>query len=248
MSKSRTLIESAIIAEVLLYKDAYTEIAHILRPESFCEGIEVPGYGIPLHRALWNCFDKMYPLEQINIITVTHKMKALYNINVFNSLDEITNVMYSAMNRQQHCFMLLELDLRKNFVKLLSGMKGDVAKNPSKEQDILEMISYAQSFANDIFSAIEEVYKYFGTQEYFWEESEKVKEFKDKIDMRIHDIKRAGHVKCLMTNLDSIYNFPSSKKAVIGCLVDLLKHAMVCGSLPEGLDTEIYKLRNKIVQ
>lgn len=240
------ILEAALISEAVFHKDAFQEIGPILKSENFSHGEEVSG--IPINRAIWKCLEEMYPKEQISIVSVCHKFKKMYGVDKTYYILSLTDKLGAGMNRQQHCFILLEHQLRESFIKLASSFISKHSTNLMIHEDLKQIVDYVKNPTNDVFDSIEVVLKYFSKSENFDKEKNQILDFKEKVAKRVLQIKEVYPVKNLFDSINSYYNFPSRRRVCIQSLVDLLRYCMVSSEVPGIVQQEIIELRERTLK
>jgi hypothetical protein len=244
----RYQIEASIIAEALIYDQAFAELITFLKPINFTEGrvVNTPEGPQNLFRFLWQCMAEMYPRTPIDIVTLTYYVYRKFKVEIHRDANEITMHQNANMNRTYYGLLIIEMDLRKNFLRLIKSFT-EARKDPEMKLDLMQMEDFIADMKNDVFEGIETTLGYFQSSDKYLDEREIVEEFKSKIDKRVDEIRRLAQVKSVMHNLMGFYSFNNPRKTVINCLVDLIRVCMVKNEIPIDFEERVLGLRNQIV-
>lgn len=190
-------MEQAILGACLI-ENSYPKVTDILSAKNFSKPQISEGHLID-HQEIFKSFERLYPQRPIDLITVCHELPGIAHY-----LSQLSNMMCSSANICYYALLLLELDIRKNFIQLLNGRISSGQLNSTTATALQEIIDECLDRDADIFGIIEasEVYLQQILANDFLVND--IKEFINNVEKRIQKIKRFSSIETLMNNLTNL--------------------------------------------
>lgn len=130
-------IEEVILGSMILEREGCDIGMRLLTNEAFYNG-----KNLIIFNALKSVYNRKEPID---IITVTNELKStkeLEKIGGSYHLTTLTNRVASSINLEHHCFIILELSIKR---KLIEISKNIIRKGYDASEDVFDIISYCEN-------------------------------------------------------------------------------------------------------
>lgn len=139
-------LECAVLGAILIEKDAYPQVADILKPESFY---------VESHSIIFSIMQRLVALSQpIDLMTVTEellKQGKLENIGGAFYLSELTNLVASSSNIEYHARIVLQKAIQRDLINISNTIIKDSYEDTV---DVFDLLSNAEIQLDAIKSSI----------------------------------------------------------------------------------------------
>jgi hypothetical protein len=234
----RFVLEQNILGACLLER-GYGLVADILSSKNFSR----PDYSIGHffdHQKFFGFFETSYPTKLIDIRTMCHAFPEERDYLV-----SLTCGVCSASNLSHHAVLLLEIDIRQKFIKLLSECASVVSTSLSTRCAVHEILVELNDADNDIFDLIESGAIHLSHVSADEALLRHVRDFQQNVDSRILRMKQMRSIDNLMRNLLDVSrkkNDPLAK-ATIAHLVGLMKVVLSQEKIDGNFASQVFRIR-----
>lgn len=194
--KERWQIERHIIG-ALLFEDSYPRVAHVLRPTNFSARPEIN------HMLVYQTIASMWPGKPIDILTVARELRLQHNVNYNGRLAQYNADVSSARHLVYWSFVLLEMDIREKFGKVVMGWKLQLSKNLEATALLQEVINYIEDHTKDIFQLVPGTIRFLNAHGLHGV-AEDLQEMNDQLSERAIRIKKIDHYNRLKQQIERL--------------------------------------------
>lgn len=194
--KERLTLERSIIG-ALLFEDSYARVAHVLRPANFSVTAEIN------HQLVFQTMASMWPHKPIDILTVCQEIRQKHGLNYSYALAQYNASVSSARHLVYWSFVLLEMDIRGKFSKVVLDWKMQLSKDLNATALLQEVVNYIEDHTKDIFQVVPGSVRFLNAHGLSGC-AEDLKEMEDQLSERAIRIKKIDHYNRLRTSLERI--------------------------------------------
>jgi replicative DNA helicase len=233
MDNYRLELEQTIIGACLL-EDAYQHVAGIITYKNFKAG------GTQDHQAIFKAFEEMYPLEPIDPLTVTHKLRKPFYASY---LVQCTSKVVSSLHLTGHAFILIQLSMRDVLIHLLNTQSQKEFSTVTKAA-INEIIDECLDGSNDILTIYEKTPEYLksiGSEENLIHQLENLGA---QFISKLKSIKNKAHVDSLFNNLKNLQknSIDVTSRLCLAHLSKLYKDILIAGTVSDSTAAKVLEL------
>lgn len=194
--KERLTLERSIIG-ALLFEDSYARVAHVLRPTNFSVTAEIN------HQLVFQTMASMWPHKPIDILTVCQEIRQKHGLNYSHALAQYNAGVSSARHLVYWSFVLLEMDIREKFGKVVMGWKLQLSKNLEATALLQEVINYIEDHTKDIFQLVPGTIRFLNAHGLHGV-AEDLQEMNDQLSERAIRIKKIDHYNRLKQQIERL--------------------------------------------
>lgn len=234
--KERKYLEECIIGSCLLLEGNAIKAADILTPANF-EDV--------FCRNIFQIIRDRAGKKTIDVVSVTldyHGRHKEFKAHTITSIVDRT----PATHLDHNCLLLLETDIRKKFSDLLAAREKKYAVDQIFELAAVfkQCRDYIDNLGNDLFIAIENMYKYL--QQYLKHDMEEFTELYESIPKMVSRIKKQSKVRILIAQLQSLASTENTyeRQKLIDILTKSMMLVMSSNSIPNDLKNIVYHLEH----
>jgi replicative DNA helicase len=240
--KSATIVrldlEKAILGACLL-ENAYAKIADFLKPKHF--SIENLDLGLlHNHQMIFSTMQRLYPCTPIDLRTMCCQIPIMRTY-----LMELSCNVCSSANIVSYAAILLEIDIRFKFMKLLKRLQQE-SRNLSIRQMISEIQTSAINESNDIIKTVSASITYLREARAESQVIEQIELFNRNICTGIEKVKQLATIDILFRNLQDLssrsFPYNSIRETLLITMSDVVKKLMSCSDIDPMLRDKILNL------
>ena len=234
MENYRLELEQTIIGSCI-QENAYDRIAGIITYKNFMSSQTYD------HQIIFKAIEEMYPHNQIDILTVTHKLNKPFFASY---LVQCMGKVVSTLHLTEHAFILLQLNMRDVLIHLLNTQSQNEFSTVTKAA-INEIIDECLDGSNDILTIYEKTPGYLksiGAEETLILEVEKLE---IHFITKLKAIKNKAHVDSLFQNLENLQknSLDVKSRLCLAHLSKLYKDILVIGTVSDSTVEKLLGLR-----
>lgn len=230
----RHRIEEQVIGQCL--DGGHISCLDILSPANF---------SVELHKRLFAIIAELAD-SQVDIITVSRAYHLRYKEL---AAEQIVYIHAQLIHRGAHHYplLLLEIDMREKFVKLLDGYRETSVKEEDFESAALwkECADHFADLRHDLFDCIGPIYRYIETHKP--EETDEYRALMDAVPSRIDVIRKTKRFAQLVTNLKVTNSFQGQRTDMMNAAADLLIHLCLSAKVHPDLEQHLLHIKNELL-
>ena len=199
-----------------------------------------------LHRRLFSLIVEMAPNEPVDIITVSRRYTLAYKEL---KAEEITQIAHVCLEHAEnhYCLLLLEIDIREKFVKLLESYEKASVKATAFEDAAIwkQCRDHLASKDTDIFDGVSHIYQYLKAHRP--DEVLEYEELMQAIPKLIDRIKSTTHTMTMLENLQRNAKMQGARQELFDIATNILTTLMVASELPKDLEAYLRHIQTEIL-